>query len=39
MDGLSFVLGFVVGVLVVFGLEPFYNWAKATVKRLREGSA
>ena len=28
MDAVTFVIAYVLGVLTVFGLEPFANWAK-----------
>ena len=36
MDAVTFVIAYVLGVLTVFGLEPFANWAKDTYRKLRE---
>lgn len=41
MDPLSFFVGLTVGGLsvgfMVFGFEPFTKWARATLKKIREG--
>lgn len=36
MDLTSFILGLIIGVLFVFGLEPTIKWAIETVKRLKK---
>ena len=36
MDGLSFFVGVVVGVLGVFGFVPFVKWVKETYLNIRD---